>query len=383
MNQCHRPKYLQPSFLLVLIATTNLALGFSSNLLALGEASSVDAGTAPKTYQGAVELDESANANPLKSPAEQIDAVVSKTIADRPKYHLASHRRMLGKARDMAQYCTSYKGFESSSEAADVILAEKVTLKSKAALEYVKQKDFDSLHADVTACVLQIAMGIGTEDAERRSQLVNDGVQTLKGLVGDEQATNCLHCVTASLDKAKSEAKFDGRSWDVLEMQRKSAQILKHEIEGDDVVKEIVAHLHKYNRHSNLSRVSAKVINLTLSVAELTPNFISPAAQVAEIIYIALTGGPEEAKLLKEVYLDRRLEERVRRVSQEANLALTNYNLAKVTKNPVLLNCSESIVRAMVGEESTTALLHEAKVEDAKFAAPVDPGVSLKAQTQI
>lgn len=310
-------------------------------------------------YKGEVQIDASVADIGPKSPGVQINDMVSKVVETHHNYQLSRNRRMFGKLFDMAQWCTTCKGFESSSEAADVILDEKMTLKTKAAVDYAKQKAYDSLHSQVTACMLQIAMGLGTDNLDRRTQLVADGVQNLKALVGEDEAHNTLASLTAWSDKAKAEMKSETHAWDVLEIQRKSTAILKHAVAEDSVVKEVIDKLHKFNRHSNFSRVSAKVINTALSLAALTPTFISPAAQAAQTIYIACTGGPEEAKLLKEVYLDRRLQERVRRLSQEATLALSNYNLAGLTNNVALLSCSESIIQQMAGEGIAIDLLHK------------------------
>jgi len=178
----------------------------------------------------------------------------------------------------------------------------------------------------------------------------------LKQLVGEEEALKTQDQLVAWANQIKAAPQVGSKqTWDVLAIENKSREVLKSAIQSDKIVEEVIDRLHKYNRHSNLSRISSKVINTTLSLAALTPTFVSPAAQVAEVIYIGLTGGPEESKLLKEVYLDRRLEERFARLTQEVNLAVTNYNLAKVTKNPVLMSCSESIMNGMSGNQVVTA----------------------------
>jgi hypothetical protein len=134
-------------------------------------------------------------------------------------------------------------------------------------------------------------------------------------------------------------------------------QVLNTALQNDELVKVIRTKLHKYNGHSKFSQISNKVINTSLSLAALTPTFVSPAAQVTQFLYVAATGGPEESKLLKELYFDRRLEERLHRLSQETNLALANYNIAILTKNPALLGCCESMIKKMVGEEGAAAIL--------------------------
>lgn len=328
------------------------------------------------SYQGEIEIDTAVSPDLIKVPAQQIDDLVDKVVAESPACSLRKSSKLLGRILDMAQYCSTCKGFESSSEAADVILSEKASLKSKAAAEYVQQKKYDSLHSQVTACVLQIATGLGTAASELKRQRVENGIEKLRALVGGERALKCLNLLTAWSERVKDIARvIDEEPWDVLQIQDKSAEVLSRAVQSDTVTQEIANRLHKYNRHSNLSRVSAKLINTALSATALCPTIVSPAAQLTQVIYIALTGGPEEAKLLKEVYLDRRLEERCRRLTQEVNLLLTNYNMAKVTHNRVLLSCSQSIIEGLVGVEATAALLQnerEAKNQAVSDQAPAN-----------
>ena len=64
------------------------------------------------------------------------------------------------------------------------------------------------------------------------------------------------------------------------------------------------------------------------------------------------TGGPEQAKLLKELYLDKRFESRWKVLNEEAHLAVENYQVAILTHNPVLLAYSESVVSQMTSSET-------------------------------
>src|SRR5690606_13528977 len=102
--------------------------------------------------------------------------------------------------------------------------------------------------------------------------------------------------------------------------------------------------LHKYNKRSKAMMVTSSVVQTLLGAASLTPTFIGPAAKTALVTFIMATGGPEQAKLMKELYLDKRLESRWKVLNEETHLALDNYQLAILTRNPVLLGCSESVV---------------------------------------
>jgi hypothetical protein len=69
------------------------------------------------------------------------------------------------------------------------------------------------------------------------------------------------------------------------------------------------------------------------------------------------TGGPEDYKLLTELYLDKRMECRWKRLNQESAQAINAYNNAVMTKNPVLLGLSESFISVMGGEETSSRII--------------------------
>jgi hypothetical protein len=79
----------------------------------------------------------------------------------------------------------------------------------------------------------------------------------------------------------------------------------------------------------------------------MSPTFVAPAAQVAWTTFVMVNGGPEEAKLLKEIYLDRRFESRWKMFNQEAGQAVTSYNTAMMTKNATLATVSQLLLDNM------------------------------------
>jgi hypothetical protein len=115
--------------------------------------------------------------------------------------------------------------------------------------------------------------------------------------------------------------------------------------------------VHKYNHKSKFAMVTSHIVETTLGAASLTPTFVGPAAKVALLSFVMATGGPESCKLTKELYLDKRLESRWKVVNEEAHLALDNYHIAVLTKNPVLLAFSESLVGEMSGVDTVPAIL--------------------------
>jgi hypothetical protein len=308
-------------------------------------------------------------------PDQLIDRLVETTMQRdrerdlldaRARYHDKVWRKMWVRSRDMVQYATSYQGFETSSEAADVILEEKLKLKSKNAVELVRQKRADSAHLQLTYAIMQLATGLGLTDETKKQQTIERGMQAMIPLVGEDEAARSVELLyTWSKQISVPEDAFSADPWDPLTVKDKLNEVVTASVPEDEVVKSVKTRLHRYNHLSNLNRVSSKVINTSLSLAALTPTFVSPAAQGLQFAYIAATGGPEEKKCLKEVYLDRCYETRLDRLNEETMLMVTSHNSAVAMHNPVLLSCTEALMQSYMNPppappvaQSTAATTH-------------------------
>jgi hypothetical protein len=84
------------------------------------------------------------------------------------------------------------------------------------------------------------------------------------------------------------------------------------------------------------------------------------------------TGGPEENKILKELYFGRRLEIRRKRISDETQMALTNYQKALLTHNVPQLAMSEIVLSELVGPEKIAMVLEREAINDNSIAAPIE-----------
>ncbi|MFN8659763.1 MAG: hypothetical protein U0105_25735 [Candidatus Obscuribacterales bacterium] len=269
-------------------------------------------------------------------------------------YRKAS-QRALAQTKDAADYIVPYRGFGPSIEAANLVTGEKISVKSRAAAEYARQKHVDETHIKVVSSVMQMAMGLGMSDPEKGAATVDSGFQSLKSLVGEEEATRTKDTLAAwSKEIVVPESVYAQGAWDVQLRQNKRKLVLEAALDNDEVLHQITKHLHKYGHKSKFTRMSSQVIQTTLATAALTPSFIGPAAKTALLAYVMATGGPESCKLLKELYLDKRFESRWKVLNEESHLALENYQIAILTRNPVLLACSESFVSEMSGEQTVT-----------------------------
>ncbi len=279
-------------------------------------------------------------------------------IVKKDKEYKGVGRRTTAVVKSVAHYATEYRGFEMSSEGADVILDEKLKLKSQASIAYAEQKQIDETHWKLSQSMFQLAQGLGISDPAEQQRTIDVGMNQLKELVGDEQAQNALKDLKAwSAQINVPESVFKQPSWSMMDVQAKTEQLLKESSQSDPVIALVRRALHKYNGHSKLALASAKVINTTLAIAMFSPTVVSPAAQICQFVYQMATGGPEDSKLLAELYLDKRLESRFNRLKQESNQAVNAYNNALLTKNPILLGYSESMISSMASEETGARII--------------------------
>jgi hypothetical protein len=314
--------------------------------------------------------------NPCQLIDRLVDAAINRdqqkdSLDAKSKFHDKKWTHLVGRSKEMLEYMTSYQGFESSSEAADVILEEKLKMKNKSAVELIRQKRLDAVHLQLTLAVMEVATGLGLTNLEKRETAIESGVQEMTPLVGSASARQCVQDMIAWSNQIKvPESTFSREPWDVLSQRQKSREMLACSLRNDDVVKAIEARLHKYNHLSNFSRASSKLINTGLSLIAFSPTIASPAAQTAQFIFVACTGGPEEKKLLKEVYLDRRFESRFERLSQESIIAVNNYNSAILTHNPILFECTQIVMEGLSSSEMVASFTGAANAASSASASP-------------
>ena len=263
-------------------------------------------------------------------------------LLDKEKHFKKGIAKLAASSRDLAELCTAYRGFEQSSEAADVILDEKLKLKSSSAVAYAKQKQADEVHERLVTAMMQIATGLGTTDAAKGTADVDEGRAEIETLTDKESADKAVERLRAwcQTQKVAFPAPLDGP----MQIQAECKDVLGRAIQQDHVVQQIAGSLHKYNGRSKFARATAKVVNTSLSIASMSPTIISPASQIAWTAYIMTQGGPEESKLLKEVYLAKRFETRFQTINSETSLAVNSYNSALLTQNSPLLAFSQFMV---------------------------------------
>ena len=319
---------------------------------------------------------------------ELTDTVVAKYVTDsgidrQERRFNSAGSKALALSKDAVEVATEFKGFEQSSEVADVILNEKRKLKSRASVAYAKQSDTDKLHSKIVVSLLQIAMGNGLNDESEKASAITAGANQLAELVGKERAARTVEllnhwCIQRSNLELSKFQPIGGP----LQVNEESASILSQSLQNDSVVNEIKGQLHRYNGRSNLARAGAKIINTSLSAASMTPTIVSPVAQGAWVAFIMSQGGSEEGKLVKEVYLAKRFESRWSMLHEETSLLVNTYNSAVYCKNRPLLAFSQFLINRMCEPVKVSDSVATVRSKDGEFvvvdSAILPPSVPIK-----
>lgn len=244
------------------------------------------------------------------------DAVL-KTPTDANRAN-AKYSSLLQKALSLGfanlNYLIPYRGYGPASEAGDVILDEKVKLKSLSASLYEQQRFLDEKHLAITTQVLQLAQGLGTSDITRSEAAYKKLVE----LSSQEDADS----LKTLLDSHLSDGLVALANLDVESRQVKYHSLLKAALEKDNVVKDLTEQIHRYNRHSKVGSITEKVIPGLLGVASMAGNFVSPIARGIMATYLLATGGMMDKQLLEEIYLCERLTSRTQMLSEEIQMSL-------------------------------------------------------------
>lgn len=264
-----------------------------------------------------------------------------------------AHERAIATSKDALDKLVCYRGFGPSSQAGDVLLEDKLKLDNLQAAEFVRQKQVDDAHISTVQILMHLATGVGNADPDRRKKIMESGIAELTKQVGEDEAKQAL-------DELKSWSRmvrvapevYEKNFWDPLELEAKQKLVVESALKSDPVFIKVKQKLGKYNHKSKFTMAASHVIEGTLGVAAMVPNIMGPAAQIALTVFETSTGGPEEAKLIKEIYLYKRLESRSKVLSKKAQIALHNYQLGVASKNPLQIAFAQAMISEMAGADT-------------------------------
>jgi len=286
----------------------------------------------------------------LIDAANKRDPKVQRSTAEVNKY---GEKIFLFKtqASDAINSVFMHKGVSVSSEAGDVILDEKLKLNGLGAAKLLNEKLRDELELQVIASTLELASAIGS--AEPTNSDIDEATKQLATLVGDENANKARIALANQMAGLVSAPA--GKVWSVPQLEHRVQTAVQAAAINDRIADDIRHDVHKYNTHTSTILGAHRFLRTALCIASLSPNAIGPAAQGLLFGYVLMTGGSEQSKLLKELYMDKRLESRATALREESHLAFDNYRVGVLTKNKVLASVSEQLL----GKLTTPVMAHQ------------------------
>lgn len=304
------------------------------------------------TWDGPINVDRIVNSLVDKTFSQSSEA----QKLDKQLKHLSSpSQRSIAITKDSLNDVFGYQGFDPSARAGKLILDENYKVRNKAWAEYERQKYVDKIHLQVVSGMMQIAEALGMTDSTRAAQVLATGQDSLDALVGKDEAGRTVKGLKTWLNHVvPANSSFSQPPWNTIERNKKLEAVLKEALKQDPLVTEITNKLEHYAHPGKLKSGTSRVVESTLNaISILGPGFAIPVgAEALDTAFKQSTGGSEENKLERELLLDKRIQSRLKVLSQEAALALDNYRFALVTKNPSLLVFSEEILGNMTGRSN-------------------------------
>lgn len=272
---------------------------------------------------------------------------------------LKSHAAALGS--DALNAVFMFKGVSQSSQAGDVILGEKLKLNSLGAAKLSIRKIEDDIETKLLTKILDLAAAVGQRD----QSAIDEATTELKSFAGEDETKELINVLNGIGEQDLIEnSDFSIRSTKSSELSKRVNLAVQAAALSDDVVEEIKSDLHKYNRHRPGVMALHRIARTTLSVISLTPNFVGPASQAVLFGYVMASGGTETSKVLKEVYMGKRLEVRAATLREEIHTLFNAYQSAVANKNAVLAGTSRELLAHKIGASNAAVLLRDKDVTD-------------------
>jgi len=322
---------------------------------------------------------------------DNVNKLTKVALLKNPKYEQAAKavthyrtgmQKTIRASKDALNYVIPYRGFSMSMEGARVVLDQDQKVNNLFVAELVKQKYEDEMHAKVMVSMMQIAMGMGLKNPTDSQAAVNQGVEGLKKLTSDEQAASTLAAMNEMKDQLNiPEGIFAQHNWDVDTTDRIYQKALNVAADDDPLIDHIKTKAKKYI-HSTAFNIAASAVQSSLAAVTLLSGspMISVGAEAASTAFVMATGGPEENKILAELYFGKRIEIRRKRIADEVRLAMANYDKALMTHNGPQLAMSEIVLADLIGYENIPTVIERHAINDFGFPEPaVVPAASLAA----
>jgi len=260
-------------------------------------------------------------------------------------------------SRNFVHYLVNYRGVGPSSASANALMEKEINTSSKLSTELKWEKAIDEKYVDIVNACAEAADALDKEALGEGSASVTEATNTLTDLVGKEEADKLiakfrkLRAEVPDTIKAQSTKSF-GISTERSQINALQEAVLKQ----DPILAEVAEKLSKYQVKKGTEVVSG-VVQGALGVAGLAPSFVGPAAQIVKTAFILSTGGSEENKLYKEVFLFKRLEIRSRTINHLATSSIRNYNIGTLTNRPFLAAYSKALMEQMTDQGTVAKII--------------------------
>lgn len=256
------------------------------------------------------------------------------------------------RTKSMSGMVLGFQGFDPSKQGANIALDEG-NGKGYQAIEYFNQKQNDEKHSKVVSAIMDLACGLGMQESKQSNEVVARSLENLHAIIDYQEAENIVTALETTRDLlASKQYTMPQEAWSIDKRDRLLKQIIDSLTASDPVVTDCVAQLHKYNTLSEACQNSAKTIGGVLGIASFIPTIVAPIADISKLAFTSTTGGPEQEKLLKEIYYSKTLQHRLDMINSEASMIMDSYFMALATNNMVLLSASRSLLEHATGATS-------------------------------
>lgn len=245
--------------------------------------------------------------------------------------------------KSLANFVFDLRGFDWSKEGANALLDTDLNVKSELGREYSQQLKSDQKELEKDVLLMQIALYL-----DHDPQKVLTSMQNLEQLVGRAEA----HRLVQEIGQYDAEQKnWLYQQQDFEQRRIFTAKVLETAAKHDAVLCYAHARLAKYNHRAKTVQVAAKIVYTTLGLASFTPTLVAPIAETALLSFMMATGGPEQDKLLKEIYLSKMMESRCRVLNEKAHLAMEAMDMARTNHNKRLQVCSKRLLQQITDDQ--------------------------------
>ncbi len=258
-------------------------------------------------------------------------------------------------SRNFLHYLLNYRGVGPSSASANALMERNINTSSVLATELKWEKSVDEKYVATVNAASELAEAMDLPEGSEMDKAVEDAKANLAELVGMDEANNLVNKFKA-LKKVLPKSTPQLKNATVAK-ERASVRALEESIiKQDPILSEVAEKLNKYAVKKR-TEVLTGAVQSALGVAGLAPSILGPCAQLAKTAFILSTGGSEENKLYKEVFLFKRIEVRTRTISQLSSTAVRSYNLACLTNRPFLAAYAQSLMNKMADKETVDKIV--------------------------